>query len=94
MIGNNSHRKFQKMFGSKRSKQHHKFECEICSKPNETIKQLTVRTNILAQKACSLLKHDYKNTNLTASLRMTLTSYFQKSNQERASHPSSFCKAD
>ena len=41
--------------------------------PNETIKQLAVRTETLVRKTYSLNTHDYKNTKITEILMMTLT---------------------
>ena len=53
--------KFSKMFDLERNKQHQRVLCnEICRLPNETIKQLAVRAEILVRKAYSLNTHDYK----------------------------------
>ena len=52
---------FSKMFDSERNKQHQRVLCnEIRRLPNETIKQLAVRIEILVRKAFSLNTHDYK----------------------------------
>ena len=67
------------MFDSERNKQHQIVLCnEIRRLPNETIKQLAVRIGILVQKAYSLNTHDYKNTNMTEFLMMTLTPQLRK----------------
>ena len=70
---------FSKMFDSERNKQHQRVLCnEIRRLPNETIKQLAVRIGILVPKAYSLNTHDYKNTNMTEFLMMTLTPQLRK----------------
>ena len=62
------------MFYSERNKQHQRVLCnEIRRLPNEAIKQLTVRIEILVRKAYSLNTHVYKNTKMTEILKMTLT---------------------
>ena len=84
------------MFDSERNKQHQKVLCnEIRRLPKETIKQLAVRIETLVQKAYSLNTHDYKNTNMTEILMMTLTPQLQKlAIKKRASHPSSIREPD
>ena len=83
--------KFSKMFDSERNKQHQRVLCnEIRRLPNETIKQLAVRIELLVRKAYSLNTHDYKNTKMTEILMMTLTPQLRKiAIKKRASHPSS-----
>ena len=84
------------MFDSKRNKQHRRILCKkIRRLPNETIKQLAVRIEILVRKAYSLNTHDYKNTKMTEILMMTLTPQLQKiAIKKRASHPSSVRELD
>ena len=87
---------FSKMFDSESNKQHQRVLCnEIRRLPNETIKQLAVRIKTLVQKAYSLNTHDYKNTKMTETLMMTLTSQLSKiAIKKRASHPSSIREPD
>ena len=87
---------FSKKFDSEKNKQHQRVLCnEIRRLPNETIKQLAVRIEILVLKAYSLNTHDYKNTKVTETLMMTLTSQLQKlAIKKRASHPSSIREPD
>ena len=87
---------FSKKFDSERNKQHQRVLCnEIRRLPNETIKQLAVRIEILVLKAYSLKTHDYENTKVTETLMMTLTPQLQKlAIKKRASHPSSTREPD
>ena len=87
---------FSKMFDSERKKQHQRVLCnEIRRLPNETIKQLAVRIETLVGKAYSLNTHDYKNTKMTETLMMTLTTQLRKiAIKKRASQPSSIRKPD
>ena len=79
------------MFHSERNKQHQRGLCnETRRLPNETIKQLAVKIEILVRKAYSLSTHEYKITKLTEILMMTLTPQSRKI----ASHPSSFREPD
>ena len=67
------------MFESERIKRHQRVLCnDIRRKPNETIKQLAVRSKTLVRKAHSLNTHDYKNPKMTETLMMTLTSQLRK----------------
>ena len=67
------------MFDSESHKQHQRVLCnEIRSFPNETIKQLAVRIEILVRKAYSLNTHGYKNTKMTEVLMMTLRPKLRK----------------
>ena len=83
--------KFSKMFDSERNKQHQRILCnETRRLPNETFKQLAVRTETLVRKAYSLNTNDYKNTKIKEILMMTLTTQLRKiAIKKRASHPSS-----
>ena len=50
------------MFDSEQNKQHQRVLCnEIRRLPNETIKELAVKIEILVRKVYSLNTHDYKN---------------------------------
>ena len=88
--------KFSKMFDSGRNKQHQRVLCnKIRRLPNEKIKQLAVRIELLVQKAYPLNNHDYKNTKMTENLMITLTPQLQKiAIKKRASHPSSIREPD
>ena len=82
------------MFDSERNKQHQRVLCkEIRKLPNETIKQLAVRIEMLVQKADSLKTHDYKNTKMTEILMMT-PQLRKIAIKKRASHPSSIREPD
>ena len=87
---------FSKMFDCERNKQHQRVICnEIRRLPNETIKQLAVRTETLVRKAYSLNTHDFKNTKLTEKFMMNLTPQLRKiAIRKRASHPSSIREPD
>ena len=87
---------FSKMFDSERNKQHQRVLCnEIRRIPNEAIKQLAVRIELLVRKAYSHNKNDFKNTKITEILMMTVTPQLQKiAIKKRASHPSSIRKPD
>ena len=80
-----------KIFDSKRNKQHQRILCnKICRIPNETIKQPTVRIEILVRKLYSLNTNDHKKTKITKFLMITLTPQLRKiAIKKRASHPSS-----
>ena len=84
------------MFDSERNKQHQRVFCnEIRRLPNETKKQLAVRTATLVRKAYSLNTHDYKNTKMTEILMMIFTPQLRKTAiEKRASHPSSIREPD
>ena len=87
---------FSKMFDSERNKQHQRVLCnETRRLPNKTFKQLAVRIETLVRKAYSLNTHDYKNTEMTEILMMTLTPQLRKiAIKKRASHPSSIREPD
>ena len=87
---------FSKMFDSERNKQHQRVLCnEIRRLPKEIIKQLAVRIETLVRKAYSLNTHDYKNTKMTESLMMTLTTQLQKiALKKRALHPAPIREPD
>ena len=84
------------MFDSEGNKQHQRVLCnENRRLPNETIKQLAVRIEVLVRKAYSLNTHGYKNTKMTENLKMTLTPQLRKiAIKKRASHPSSIREPD
>ena len=70
---------FSKMFDSERTKQHQRVLCNESRRiPNETIKQLAVRTETLVRKTYSLNTFDYKNIKMTEVLMMTLTPQLPK----------------
>ena len=82
------------MFDSERNKQRPRVLCnKIRSLPNETIKQLAVRHEILVRK--SFILNKYKNTKTTEVIMMTLTPQLGKiAMKKRASHPSSIQEPD
>ena len=84
------------MFDCERNKQRQRILCnEIRRLPNETIKQLAVRIEILVRKSYPLNTHDYKNTKMTEILIMTRTAQLKKiAIKKRASHPSSIRELD
>ena len=84
------------MFDSERNKQHQRVLCKtICRLPNETIKQLAVRIEIIVRKTYSPNTHDYKSTKMTRILMMTLTPKLRKvAVKKRASDPSSIREPD
>ena len=74
------------MFDSERNKQHQRVLCnEIRRLPNETIKQLAVRIELLVRKAYSLNTHDYKNTKKTEILMMTFNTSIKKNSNKKES---------
>ena len=74
------------MFDSERNKQHQRVLCnEIRRLPNETIKQLAVRIELLVRKAYSLNTHDYKNTKKTEILMMTFNTSIKKNSNKKDS---------
>ena len=88
--------KFSKKCDSERNKQHQRVLCkEIRRLPTEKIKHLAVRIETLVRKAYSLNTHDYKNTQMTEILMMTLTPQLRKiAIKKRVSHPSSVREPD
>ena len=83
------------MFDSERNKQHQRALCdEIHRLPDETMKQLAIKIEILVRKAYSFTTHDYKNTKTTEMLTMTVTPELRKIAMKKASsHPSSIREA-
>ena len=88
--------KFSKIIDSERNKQHQRVLCnETRRLPNKLTKQLAVRKETLVRKTYSLKTHDYKKTNMTEILMMTLTPHLRKiAKKNRASHPSSIREPD
>ena len=84
------------MFDSERNKQRQRVLCnEIRGLPNKTIKQLAVRIETLVRKSYSQHTQDYKNTQMTEILMMTLAPQLRKiAIKKRASHPSSIREPD
>ena len=88
--------KFSKIFDSERNKQHQRVLCKESRRfPNETVKQLAVKTETLIRKAYSPNTHDSKNTKMTEILMITLRPQLRKiAIKKRAPHPSSIREPD
>ena len=84
------------MFVSEANKHYQRVLCnEIRRLPNETIKQLAVKTETSVRKAYSLNTLNCKNTKMTEFQMMTLTPQLRKKAiKKRASHPSSIREPD